>query len=345
MSKTKFEYSTDEWGNTVVMLKGAPNGVSAKIVADSIAPTGQRLTTPQERFWRPVLAERNTATIQKKNSASSRAIPLEKMLERFKEDPALPLRWPAEQKGMQGGTDLEGDDLTMAREMWDDVRHYVLDRVVEYMDELDGKYGEAEAKQHRLHKGHINRLLEFGQWHVDTVTATGWENWFDQRCTPLAMPEIAAVAECVREAMRISDPEEIEEGGWHLPYIHNEDREWAAYKDPNRVLGASSYPTLTKISAARVARTSYLTMDGKRDYEDDIRLYRDVLIRGPHWSPLEQVATPDPWNVQTRPYKFVDALEQAQEFSTTHLPRVGPFPGWRTLRTEVEVAMGVITYR
>lgn len=340
----KFEYATDEWGNTIVTLKGQPKGASAKIVCDSISPTGQRLTTPQERFWRPVLAERNTATIQKKNSASSRAIPLEKMLDRFEHDPANPISWPGEQKGMQGGADLKGEDLMMAAGMWGDVRNYVVNRIDEYVTDLDLKYGE-EAKWHRLHKGHINRLLEFGQWHVDTVTATGWENWFEQRCTPLAMPEIAAVAECTREAMRISEPIEIGEGQWHLPYIRDEDREWAAYKDPSRTLGASANWTLARISAARVARTSYLTMDGKRDYEDDIRLYNDVLIKGPHWSPLEQVATPDPWNVQSRPYKFVDVNGEAQEFPVTHLPRVGPFPGWRTLRTEVECAMGVVTYR
>lgn len=337
----KFEYSTDEWGNQVVTLKGHRDGASAKVVADSISPTGHRLTTPQERFWRPVLAERNTATIQKKNSASSRAIPLEKMMERFKSDPANPISWPAEQKGMQGGADLKGQDLLMAASMWGDIKYYILTRIEEYVDDLNAKYGE-EAKQHRLHKGHINRLLEFGQWHVDTVTATGWENWFEQRCTPLAMPEIAAVAECVREAMRISEPTELGEGQWHLPYIRNEDHEEAEKRFGGN---PQCWHWLTRISAARVARTSYLTMDGKRDYEDDIRLYSDVLIAGPHWSPLEQVATPDPWNTQTRPYVFSDVLGRTQRFEVGHLPRVGPFPGWRTLRTEVETEMGVVTYR
>ncbi len=48
---------------------------------------------------------------------------------------------------------------------------------------------------------------------------------------------------------------------------------------------------LKKVSAARCARVSYLTHDGKRDIEKDIELC-DRLWSDRHMSPFEHVATP-----------------------------------------------------
>lgn len=63
----------------------------AKILADSIA-SGVRLTTMQVTFPRIVLAEFNTHRMLSRNSASSRAIPVEKRIEQIKLDPALERR-------------------------------------------------------------------------------------------------------------------------------------------------------------------------------------------------------------------------------------------------------------
>jgi hypothetical protein len=53
---------------------------STKILADSISPDGVRLTTLEVVMPRIVLAEFNTHRMLSRNSASSRAIPIEKMI-------------------------------------------------------------------------------------------------------------------------------------------------------------------------------------------------------------------------------------------------------------------------
>jgi hypothetical protein len=73
----------------------------AKIVADSISPDGVRLTTMEVKTHRFVLSEFNTHRVFSRNSASSRAIPAGKQIARILDDPAIPLSFPMEQKGMQ----------------------------------------------------------------------------------------------------------------------------------------------------------------------------------------------------------------------------------------------------
>ena len=46
-----------------------------------------------------------------------------------------------------------------------------------------------------------------------------------------------------------------------------------------------------KISVARCGRVSYLTHDGKRDLDEDLKLY-DRLLQPGHMSPLEHAARP-----------------------------------------------------
>lgn len=53
---------------------------AAKILADSISLAGVRLTTMEVTFPRIVLAEFNTHRMLSRNSASSRTIPVEKMI-------------------------------------------------------------------------------------------------------------------------------------------------------------------------------------------------------------------------------------------------------------------------
>lgn len=81
---------------------------SAKIIADSISPAGHRFTTFEVVYPRIVLAEVNTHRALSRVSASSRAVPVEKMIRRVTEDPYVPTHWGKNQKGMQA--ELEFDD-------------------------------------------------------------------------------------------------------------------------------------------------------------------------------------------------------------------------------------------
>ena len=62
-----------------------------------------------------VLAEFNTHRVFSRNSASSRAIPVEKRLHDFTYAPAWPVSLPSEIPGMQGGVELTGQAFLDAK--------------------------------------------------------------------------------------------------------------------------------------------------------------------------------------------------------------------------------------
>lgn len=259
---------------------------SAKVIADSISPEGYRVTTMEVTMHRFVLAEFNTHRMFSRNSASSRAIPFKKQLERVTTNPAIPVVWAAEQKGMQGGDEIEHPDR--AERAWLDAR----DSAVRWA-ELLATTG--------VHKSIVNRLLEPFMWHTVIVTATEWDNFFRQRCSPLAQPEIRVAAELMREAYETSSPGEVHYGGWHSPYLEHddivaiEDYVFGALQaeETNPEVEKLVTETMNKVSVARCARVSYLTHDGKRDPIEDLTLYdRLVSADPPHASPLEHVCTP-----------------------------------------------------
>ncbi|MFP4698703.1 MAG: hypothetical protein ACLFMO_08365, partial [Eubacteriales bacterium] len=64
--------------------------ISAEIVADSVDPRGNRITSFLLTFPRFILAELNTHIMFSRNSASSRAIPFEKVVKMVEEDPFMP---------------------------------------------------------------------------------------------------------------------------------------------------------------------------------------------------------------------------------------------------------------
>lgn len=240
---------------------------NASVIADSVSPSGVRLTTIEVTLHRFVLAELNTHRVFSRNSASSRAIPVRKQLARVLEDPALPVEFGENQRGMQAGDALAGDDEQAALAAWLQARDQAV-AAVERLQELG------------VHKQVTNRLLEPFMWHTVIVTATEWDGFWEQRCSPLAQPEIMVAAEAMRTEYDASTPVEVGHGQWHTPYLRDED-------------GDLDDETARKVSAARCARVSYLTHDGRRDIDKDIELYeRLVSARPPHWSPLEHVATP-----------------------------------------------------
>lgn len=246
--------------------------IRTKIILDSISPEGQRLTTMETTFHRFVLAEYNTHRVFSRNSASSRAIPVEKQLERMLADPAYPLSWPCEQAGMSGGAQLTGNCLTDAEVLWNDVFDSVFDHVQDYIQ-------NHPDKSTRLHKSVINRLLEPFMWHTVITTSTNWSNFFALRCHPDAQPEIRIPAEMMLNAYNTSTPTLVNYGEWHTPYIKDDEN-----IPPDVKL---------EVSAARCARVSYLTHDGVRDIYKDLDLYYKLTSEDPkHDSPLEHPATP-----------------------------------------------------
>lgn len=322
---------------------------SARIITDSITEDGHRLVTFESTCWRPVLAEQNTHCVLSRNSASSRAIPVLKQLDKFDTDFAQPIVWGSEQKGMQAGPPLEGDDLVDAQALWYSLRQTVSDEIREYVEThpIDGD-------GMRLHKSLLNRWLEVGLWQTQIISATQWDGYFWQRCHKDAEPHIRAMAQAMKDAMDASEPKLLKPGQWHLPYWaenggHESDWDDAhemvwnaarAKKDVEYVEVAYEKNEIAKqCSVARCARVSYLTQSGVRDLQEDLDLYARLTANRvgsedpPHASPLEHIATPWPDNVQyvTLPYRR--GYEKPKHMGP--LPRLGKFVGWLQLRHDV----------
>src|SRR5208282_2522665 len=75
--------------------------ITANIIADSISSEKIRLVTIQLRYPRFIHAELMTHRVFSRNASSSRAIPVERLIEDIKRDTAMPIHWGKNQKGMQ----------------------------------------------------------------------------------------------------------------------------------------------------------------------------------------------------------------------------------------------------
>ena len=256
----------------------------AKIILDTQAPSGARLTTFELTYPRFVHSEFMTHRVASKNSASSRAIPIKKMLDKISFNPVIPVEWGTAKAGMQAGEETIHTGL--AEKIWVDASR----QMVEVAKKLGGlvsidKNGNIVpddspgAIKLNLHKQIVNRIVEPWMWITVICSATDYDNFFALRCHPDSQPEIQKLAYMMRETYYSSTPKNLASGEWHIPYI--QDDEITLDDEVKR-----------KISVARCARVSYLTHDGVRNTEKDLELYTR-LNNGSgtgHWSPFEHVA-------------------------------------------------------
>jgi len=238
----------------------------AKVIADSISETGHRITSIECRYPRFIHSEMMTHRVFSRNASSSRAIPTKKLVELVRTDPVLPIEWGRNQSGMSADTLLEAAVVQNLETEWRALAAEVAD--------VAARWAAAG-----LHKQVVNRILEPFLPITVLITATEWSNFFDQRCSPNAQPEIRRIAELMRDAMSASKPEELGLFQWHSPYVTKEELQSYHSED------------IKKISVARCARTSYLNHDGKNDIESDIKLWTK-LRDNKHLSPFEHVARP-----------------------------------------------------
>ena len=247
--------------------------ITAKVIEDSIAENGVRLTTLQLCYPRFIHAEFMTHRVFSRNASSSRAIPVAKMIEQVRNDPAMPIHWGKNQAGMQANEELAPMAQEGARQLWMQAARDAAS-VAQVMADVG------------LHKQVANRILEPYQYMHVIVTATEWENFFELRNHPDAQPEIHALAKVMHFALAESRPVQRQENDWHLPYVTRAER----------VAFNNDLDLLLKLSAARCARVSYLTHDGQTpSVEKDVALYDRLVGSKPlHASPIEHQATPLP---------------------------------------------------
>ncbi len=240
----------------------------ATILADSISSRGHRVTTMEIVFPRIVLSEFNTHRMLSRNTASSRAIPVDKQIERVMSEPFIPHYWGAREAGMQATSEIDEADIEQAKKEWLAAR----DDAVRHAKALLAL---------NVHKQLTNRIFEPFMWHTAVVSGTEWSNFFSLRNNKEAQPEIHAIAELMQAACESSDPTPLGPDDWHLPLIQPEEYD-GMFEHTEEA---------RKIAAARCARVSYLTHDGRRDQAADLALYERLTSSG-HMSPLEHVARP-----------------------------------------------------
>lgn len=302
---------------------------SCKIILDSISETGKRLATFEITFPRIVLSEFNTHRMFSRNSASSRAIPFSKMLQKVEENPFIPERFPVDGKGMQPNKYIDKviqpEDYKYTKNIWLAARDSALESA-KHLYNTFTDYDISSEEVH-IHKQIVNRLLEPFMWHTVIITATEFDNFFKLRTHSDAQYEIKRIADLMYElyhcrldceyhkyidhhnlCLDCDKPEswhyetqKLNIGEWHCPLVSEEDgvmvKNYLLLKEKelrhlsNIELSKFVQELKKKISVARCARVSYLTHDGKRDIEKDLELFERLKNSG-HWSPFEHVATP-----------------------------------------------------
>ncbi|AXF53093.1 MAG: putative thymidylate synthase [Caudoviricetes sp.] len=283
----------------------------AKVIADSIsAITGKRMTTFEIEFPRIILAEFNTHKALNRNASSSRAIPVNTMLDQVRNNPAMPVRFGAANKGMQDAGEHDG-----------------LVSIGKYQYSPEKAWGIAAIQASRIAEAFheagyakqvCNRLIEPFQMMKVVCSATDWANFFWLRDHEAADPTIEQLAKVMRKAMDESTPVVLQPGEWHVPYyndgywkfagsvsvvdthLEGEDPTWKTV-DIDK-FGHTLEHALT-ISSSCCAQVSYRKLDDTLEKAKGVVARLNLQGEEPenpvHASPLEHQATPmEPNNIK-----------------------------------------------
>lgn len=275
---------------------------TVKKLLDSVTSSGIRGTSFELRYPRLIHSEMMTHRLFSRNASSSRAIPVERLIQDVLDDPAMPFKWGRNQPGMQAGEDW---DAPIYLDSWYNEHDRAFDSPKEaWLYALDEAVRVARGfAKSEYHKQVVNRLLEpFAHINV-IVTSTDFNNFFALRYHPDADPTIAELARLMWEEYNSSDPVQLLGNNWHLPYIRWED--WVNVKKvdlrqfPNvmrrNLVDTIEQELLIRVSVARCARVSYKTHDGRETtLDEDLKLYNRLLSADIiHASPAEHQFRPD----------------------------------------------------
>ena len=239
--------------------------ISAVVIADSVNAAGNRITTFELEYPRFIHSEIMTHRTMSRNAASSRAIPITATIKQVLFEPAMPIHWGKNQRGMQAAHELGTVRKALARGLW---------RTAGVM--AAGMAGLMNVIG--LHKQVANRIMEPWVRIKVVMTATEWDNFFTLRCHHDAQPEMYALASAMRHAMWKSTPRFLAEGEWHMPYIKNE---------------VIPVDQALRISASCCAQVSYRKLDDSLEKADAI--YNRLITMTPvHASPCEHQACAAP---------------------------------------------------
>ena len=271
--------------------------ISARSILASVSPEGIRIDTIVARYPLWIHAELMTHRAFSRNAASNRAIPFARMAATVRADPAVPLFWTSEQKGMQG---QEIEDPAV-RERANAIWNRALKNALADAEEL------AEL---RIHKQAANRLLMPFQHITVQITSTDWANFDALRDHPAAEPHMRELARTIIDARKAATLQYLKQGEWHLPWLLPAE------------LAELPLDDRKTLSVARCASLSYDTVEGTQMTLERAKALVGKLMSEPpdpvHASPFEHVATPDEWLPGSKRWAYPEIH--------------GNFFGWRQLR-------------
>jgi hypothetical protein len=306
--------------------------ISAKTILRSrnASAPNKVLSTLLLRYPRFIHAEFMTHRCMSRNAASSRAIPVKKMIDDILADTAMPIHWGAAQKGMQA--DQECSHPVNLFEARHGVGNYWAEPQYAWVRARDNAIEVARAFDAAgYHKQVINRLLEPFLHITVLVSSTEWDNFLELRDHKDAEPHIQMLAREIRKCLEDeSTVQTLEPGQWHLPFVDDD----LDFREVDGTVG--SLDDHIKLSVARCASTSYKTTDGfDMTLERAVAIYDKLHTKPFHASPFEHVAQADEF--EDLAYHF-----ERPAFKTAacwkHSEEHGNFVGFRQLRRQIELA-------
>lgn len=302
--------------------------VKASIIADSVNSTNNRLTTFILEYPRFIHSEFMTHRLLSRNAESSRAVPVNKLIENIMEEPAIPMYWGKNKSGMQA--DSENDSFIKT-----DNDNIMIPRHEAWLKSRDDSIKWAQRfNDAGYHKQIVNRILEPYKMMKVICSATEYDNFFWLRCHKDAQPEIRQLAEIMYECYKQSKPNIIRDGDYHLPFIND-----AIYEECEKYVKDNNTPysmlDLTKmVSASCCAQVSYRRND--TSIEKALNIYDHLVKSQPiHASPFEHQARPI-----TNKDKISFLTSDNNNTGITHMSRdntlwSGNFRGWIQHRHEI----------
>lgn len=278
-------YKEAEW------LTTNENYIKPEIVADSISKSRKRITTFVLTYPRFIHSELMTHRVFSRNAMSSRAVPVEKMIELVQQKTAHPIHWGKNQPGMQANHEhdedvvvdlswiLGGLNYTLTRnEAWNHAMMFACTMAK----------GFADAG---YHKQIVNRLIEPYQLMRTVVTSTEWDNWYWLRDHEDAQPEIRELASQMLNLHNSSSPNVLDNDEWHIPFYKN--GVWTPHHVNDEMVDVNDYTVsdALKISASCCAQASFRNND--ESLEKAQRVWDRLVGSVPkHSSPFEHQAKP-----------------------------------------------------
>ena len=237
--------------------------MSVSLVADTLnIDSGTRFSTFLiHDFPKCLLAELNTHRQLVRNTASTRAIPNKKYIEKAREKEYIPT-WTRNQPGMVGMEDDTLDTSSLTK-IWNALFEQAIS-TSEYLTYLGA------------HKQEANRVLDAFIRIPVLLSGTEWENFLKLRTDSSTAPDFQSIAKEIERSLAYSTPKHLSPGEYHIPFS-------------DKMPKGMDTLTKLKIAVARCARISYYNHIGEIDVEKDLALFQRLLDCS-HLSCFEHIA-------------------------------------------------------